>query len=41
MGMFNWCGISVTFYLSSAARAVVDPTRSLFIWILSILLTWE
>ena len=41
LGIFNWCGISVTFYLSSSSRAVVDPTRAITIWIFSILFGWE
>jgi uncharacterized membrane protein len=41
IGLFNWFGINVTKILSSSSRAVIDPTRTLFIWIMSILLGWE
>ena len=41
IGLFNWFGINVTKILSSSSRAVIDPTRTLFIWVMSILLTWE
>ena len=41
MGVYNWSGISITLYLSANSRAVVDPTRAMFIWIVSILLNWE
>jgi multidrug transporter EmrE-like cation transporter len=41
IAMFNFFGISITQLLSSSSRAVIDPTRTLFIWIMSILLGWE
>eukprot|EP00826_Nyctotherus_ovalis_P026943 TRINITY_DN209_c0_g1_i2.p1 TRINITY_DN209_c0_g1~~TRINITY_DN209_c0_g1_i2.p1 ORF type:complete len:330 (+),score=105.80 TRINITY_DN209_c0_g1_i2:323-1312(+) len=41
IGLFNFFGISITRALSSSSRAVIDPTRTLFIWFMSILLGWE
>lgn len=41
IGFFNFFGISITQVLSSSSRAVIDPTRTLFIWIMSIFLGWE
>ena len=41
IGLFNFFGISITKVLSSSSRAVIDPTRTLFIWTISIWLGWE
>lgn len=41
IGCFNFFGISITQIMSSSSRAVIDPTRTLFIWIMSIALGWE
>lgn len=41
IAFFNFFGISITQILSSSSRAVIDPTRTLFIWVMSILLGWE
>lgn len=41
IGLFNFFGISITQILSSSSRAVIDPTRTLFIWIMSIAFGWE
>lgn len=41
IAFFNFFGISITKVLSSSSRAVIDPTRTLFIWLMSILLGWE
>jgi uncharacterized membrane protein len=41
IGLFNFFGISITRALSSSSRAVIDPTRTLFIWMMSIMLDWE
>jgi len=41
IGLFNFFGISITKILSSSSRAVIDPTRTLFIWIMSIAFGWE
>ena len=41
IGLFNFFGISITKVLSSSSRAVIDPTRTLFIWFMSIGLGWE
>lgn len=40
MGVYNFSGISITLYLNANSRAVVDPTRAMFIWFFSILLGW-
>lgn len=41
ISLFNFFGISITQLLSSSSRVVIDPTRTLFIWIMSIFLGWE
>lgn len=41
IALFNFFGISITQILSSSSRAVIDPTRTLFIWVMSIALGWE
>ncbi len=41
ISLFNFFGISITQVMSSSSRVVIDPTRTLFIWIMSILLGWE
>ncbi|GFR44394.1 hypothetical protein Agub_g5617, partial [Astrephomene gubernaculifera] len=41
IGFFNFFGISVTKALSGAARATIDATRTLFIWLASMWLGWE
>ena len=41
IALFNFFGISITQMLSSSSRAVIDPTRTLFIWVMSIFLGWE
>jgi len=41
MGVYNFSGISITLYLSANSRAVVDPTRAMFIWFFSIMFGWE
>jgi len=41
IGLFNFFGISITKVLSSSSRVVIDPTRTLFIWLMSIWFGWE
>jgi len=41
MGIYNLSGISITYYINASARSVVDPARSMFIWVFSILFGWE
>ncbi|CAD8151246.1 unnamed protein product [Paramecium pentaurelia] len=37
---FNICGVSVTKYVSSLARSLVDVSRTLIIWAVSLAITW-
>lgn len=41
IAFFNFFGISVTKALSGAARATIDATRTLFIWLVAMALGWE
>lgn len=41
IGAFNLCGIAVTKYASSAQRSTIDTSRTLFIWLVSMMLGWE
>jgi multidrug transporter EmrE-like cation transporter len=38
---FNFFGLSVTKRVSSTARATIDASRTLFIWMISMYLGWE
>lgn len=38
---FNFFGLSVTRDLSATARATIDTSRTLFIWLVSLGLGWE
>ncbi|CAD8065849.1 unnamed protein product [Paramecium sonneborni] len=37
---FNICGVSVTKYVSSLARSIVDVSKTLIIWVVSLAITW-
>ena len=41
ISFFNAIGVSITKYASAAERAVVDSSRTLFIWIISLSVGWE
>lgn len=41
IAFFNFFGISVTKQLSGAARATIDASRTVFVWIFSLWLGWE
>ena len=41
IAFFNFFGLSVTKSLSGAARATIDATRTLLIWLFSIQIGWE
>lgn len=41
IGSFNFFGISVTRTISATARSVIDTSRTLFIWMVSLGLKWE
>ncbi|KAJ9524510.1 hypothetical protein QJQ45_019531 [Haematococcus lacustris] len=41
IGVFNFFGLSVTAALSGSARATIDATRTLFIWLFSLAAGWE
>jgi hypothetical protein len=41
IAFFNAIGVSITKYASAAERAVVDSSRTLFIWIISLSVGWE
>lgn len=39
IAIFNICGVSVTKHISSLARSIVDVTRTVIVWIISIIIT--
>lgn len=41
IGGFNFFGLSVTRTVSATARSTIDTCRTLFIWIVSLVLGWE
>jgi len=41
IGGFNFFGLSVTRTVSATSRSTIDTCRTLFIWIVSLLLGWE
>mmetsp|Transcript_18888 Transcript_18888/g.18884 ORF Transcript_18888/g.18884 Transcript_18888/m.18884 type:complete len:128 (+) Transcript_18888:805-1188(+) len=38
---FNWTGISTTKYANALARSTVDTSRTLLVWLFSMLAGWE
>lgn len=38
---FNYFGLNITKYISATSRTTIDTCRTLFIWIISILIGWE
>ncbi|KAK9455496.1 hypothetical protein V1511DRAFT_521244 [Dipodascopsis uninucleata] len=41
IGLFNFFGIAVTRTVSATSRSTIDTCRTLFIWIISIIIGWE
>lgn len=41
IAFFNFCGVSVTKHLSAAHRMVIDSTRTILVWSLSLALSFE
>lgn len=41
ISLFNWFGLLITKNVSSTSRSLVDITRTLFIWLVSLYLEWE
>mmetsp|Transcript_10464 Transcript_10464/g.15298 ORF Transcript_10464/g.15298 Transcript_10464/m.15298 type:complete len:386 (-) Transcript_10464:20-1177(-) len=41
IAFFNFFGLSITKYASSTTRATIDACRTLFVWLVSLLLGWE
>ncbi|KAI0055491.1 hypothetical protein BV25DRAFT_1815505 [Artomyces pyxidatus] len=41
IALFNFFGLSVTKHVSATARSLTDTCRTLVIWIVSLLLSWE
>lgn len=39
IALFNICGVNVTKHISSLARSIVDVTRTILVWIGSIIIT--
>ena len=39
IAIFNICGVSVTKYVSSLARSIVDVTRTVMVWIVGLIVT--
>jgi hypothetical protein len=40
IAIFNVCGVSVTKFISSLARAIVDVSRTVLVWLVALLLTY-
>lgn len=38
---FNYCGISLTENLSATARSTIDTSRTLLVWLVSLIIGWE
>ncbi|OUM51320.1 hypothetical protein BVG19_g415 [[Candida] boidinii] len=38
---FNYCGISLTENLSATARSTIDTSRTLLVWLVSLVIGWE
>lgn len=41
LAIFNWTGISTTKHASSLARSTIDTTRTVCVWVISMLIGWE
>jgi hypothetical protein len=41
IGCFNATGVAITKYASAAQRSTVDTSRTLIIWVVSIMIGWE
>lgn len=41
IALFNWSGISITAHSSCVARATIDGSRTIFIWIIELILHWN
>ena len=39
--LLNWTGVSVTQNASSLARSTLDTSRTVFVWIASLIFGWE
>lgn len=39
ISVFNICGVNVTKHVSSLARSIVDVTRTIVVWVASIVVT--
>lgn len=40
IAVFNVCGVNVTKHINSLTRSIVDVTRTLLVWIISLIFTW-
>lgn len=41
IAIFNFCGITLTNILNATARSTIDTTRTLLVWIISLIIGWE
>jgi drug/metabolite transporter (DMT)-like permease len=41
ISIFNFCGITLTNILNATARSTIDTTRTLLVWIISLIIGWE
>ena len=41
IGIYNYCGLSLTRKVNSTSRTTIDVTKTALIWILSMALGWE
>ena len=41
IGLFNWTGVATTNYSSALARSTIDTSRTILVWVISIIIGWE
>lgn len=41
ISIFNFCGITLTSILSATSRSTIDTSRTLLVWMISLLIGWE
>lgn len=40
IAVYNVCGVNVTKHISSLTRSIVDVSRTLLVWMVSLIFTW-
>lgn len=41
IAFFNWTGVTTTKYASALARSTIDTSRTLLVWVISMIVGWE